>query len=223
MNSHTRTFALFVLSAVPSLAQMPYSLVDPHIGTAHEGQTTPAVGEPYAMTNFIPETRSTEKKCIAPYYFADMKLTGFRASHWMSGSCTQDYGSVTLMPTTGDVHAEPDARAAAMQTPNVISRPLVHRSAPATVNKPDHIVISLALSVSMSRPATNRSSRLPRRNHASNRNGRRWRGCRSPETDSGMTAGNSKSVNRPRGSARSQLQLPSRRPNHQKRPHVFLR
>jgi hypothetical protein len=99
-------------------------------------------------------------------------------------------------------------------------RPSTAESAPATVNKPDHIVISLALSASMSRRAINRSSRLPRRNHASNRSGRRWRGCRFPETVSGMTAGNSKSANRPRGSARSQFQLPSRRPNHQKRPHL---
>ena len=99
-------------------------------------------------------------------------------------------------------------------------RPSTAESVPATVNKPDHIVISLAPSASASRRAINRSSRLPRRNHASNRSGRRWRGCRSPETVSGMTAGNSKSVNRPRGSARSQFQLPSRRPNHQKRPHL---
>jgi len=102
-------------------------------------------------------------------------------------------------------------------------RPSTAESVPATVNKPDHIVISFALSASVSRHATNRSSRLPRRNHASNRSGRRWRGCRFPETASGTTAGNSRSVNRPRGSARSQLQLPSRRPNHQKRPHLFLR
>ncbi len=99
-------------------------------------------------------------------------------------------------------------------------RPSTAESVPATVNKPDHIVISFALSASVSRHATNRSSRLLRRNHASNRSGRRWRGCRFPETVSGTTAGNSKSVNRPRGSARSQLQLPSRRPNHQKRPHL---
>ena len=98
-------------------------------------------------------------------------------------------------------------------------RPSTVESVPATVNKPDHIVISLALSASVSRRATNRSSRLPRRNRASNKSGRRWRGCRFPETVSGMTAGNSKSASRPRGSARSQLQLPSRRPNHQKRPH----
>jgi hypothetical protein len=102
-------------------------------------------------------------------------------------------------------------------------RPSTAESVPATVNKPDHIIISFALSASVSRHATNRSSRLPRRNHASNRSGRRWRGCRSPETVSGMTAGNSRLASRPRGSARSQLQLPSRRPDHQKRPHLFLR
>src|SRR5438552_2551461 len=106
-----RCLSVFVLF-VPALAQTPYSLVDPHIGTANEGQTVPSVGEPFAMTNFTPETRSTEKKCIAPYYFADTKLTGLRASHWMSGSCTQDYGSVTLMPMTGELHAEANARAA---------------------------------------------------------------------------------------------------------------
>lgn len=98
-------------------------------------------------------------------------------------------------------------------------RPSTAESVPATVNKPDHIVISLALSASVSRRATNRTWRLPRRNHASNRSGRRWRGCRSPETVSGTTAGNSRSASRLRGSARSQLQLPPRRPNHQKRPH----
>ena len=117
-----RCITAVFLSAIAS-AQSPYALVDPHIGTANEGQTTPAVGEPFAMTNFIPETRSTEKKCIAPYYFADTSLTGFRASHWMSGSCTQDYGSVTLMPTTGDLHPTPDTRATTFTHADEISEP----------------------------------------------------------------------------------------------------
>src|SRR6478752_8108213 len=123
MKSLKRTCAVLLLSTAASLAQTPYSLVDPHIGTAHEGQTTPAVGEPYAMTNFIPETRSTEKKCIAPYYFADTKLTGFRASHWMSGSCTQDYGSVTLMPTFGDAGFAPEERAATFAHADEVAQP----------------------------------------------------------------------------------------------------
>src|SRR3954447_7857873 len=114
---------MLLLASACVQAQTPYSLVDPHIGTAHEGQTTPAVGEPFAMTNFIPETRSTEKKCIAPYYFADTRLTGFRASHWMSGSCTQDYGSVTLMPTFGDLKPQPDARATVFSHADEVAQP----------------------------------------------------------------------------------------------------
>jgi predicted alpha-1,2-mannosidase len=54
------------------------------------------------MTQWTPETRTTELKCISPYYYNDKFITGFRGSHWMSGSCTQDYGSLTLMPFTID-------------------------------------------------------------------------------------------------------------------------
>ena len=54
------------------------------------------------MTQWTPETQTTENKCIAPYYYNDRYISGFRGSHWMSGSCTQDYGSATVMPfTTG--------------------------------------------------------------------------------------------------------------------------
>jgi len=104
-------------------AQSPYSLLDPHIGTANEGQTVPLVGEPYAMTNWVPETRSTEDKCIAPYYFADTRLTGIRASHWMTGSCTQDYGSVTLMTTFGALHTAPESRAITFQHSTEVAQP----------------------------------------------------------------------------------------------------
>jgi predicted alpha-1,2-mannosidase len=71
-------------------------------GTEVKGQTFPATGRPFGMTQWTPETRTTEDKCVSPYYYNDKLITGFRASHWMSGSCTQDYGSATLMPfTTG--------------------------------------------------------------------------------------------------------------------------
>ncbi len=99
-------------------AQDPESLVNTLIGTAPaatvsakrhseagselRGQTFPAVGRPFGMTQWTPETRTTEVKCISPYYYNDRFITGFRGSHWMSGSCTQDYGSASLMPfTTG--------------------------------------------------------------------------------------------------------------------------
>lgn len=89
----------------------PYSLVDPRIGTEHDGQTYPVVGMPFGMTGWTPETQPTENKCLSPYYYKDSKLTGFRGSHWMSGTCTQDYGSVSLMPVVGELKVLPEARA----------------------------------------------------------------------------------------------------------------
>ena len=75
-------------------------------GSELRGQTFPAVGVPFGMTQWTPQTQATEQKCLSPYYYQDggeppYSLQGFRASRWMSGSCTQDYGSVTLMATTG--------------------------------------------------------------------------------------------------------------------------
>ena len=102
------------LFPVTALAQSPLKYVDPLIGTGPattisaqrhsesepegKGQTFPAVGRPFGMTQWTPETRTTENKCVSPYYYTDSLITGFRGTHWMSGSCTQDYGSITLMP-----------------------------------------------------------------------------------------------------------------------------
>ncbi|HDR50423.1 MAG TPA: glycoside hydrolase family 92 protein, partial [Mariniphaga anaerophila] len=68
------------------------------------GQTIPAVTAPFGMTQFTPQTHATEKKCVAPYYWGTPALQGFRATHWTSGSCVQDYGSFTVFPTTRGNH-----------------------------------------------------------------------------------------------------------------------
>lgn len=67
-------------------------------GSEEHGQTIPAVLEPNGMNFWTPQTQDTEQKCVAPYYYKDTKLQGFRNSHWLVGGCTQDYGSFTLMP-----------------------------------------------------------------------------------------------------------------------------
>lgn len=72
-------------------------------GSELRGQTFPAVGVPHGMTHWTPQTQATERKCIPPYYYEDDSIQGFRASHWLSGSCTQDYGSFTIMPITGEL------------------------------------------------------------------------------------------------------------------------
>jgi len=81
----------------------PVTWVNELIGTANEGQTFPATGTPFAMTQWTPQTRAGNEKCVAPYYFADSRIQGFRGSHFLSGSCTQDYGSMTLMPLSGQL------------------------------------------------------------------------------------------------------------------------
>nr|WP_321523118.1 GH92 family glycosyl hydrolase [uncultured Macellibacteroides sp.] len=100
--------------------------VDPFIGTAPsttisavshgEGtelfaNTNPAVGVPHGMTHFSPQTRASERKCLSPYYYGDSIIQGFRAGRWLNGSCTQDYGSVTLMPLSGPLSFVPTAEA----------------------------------------------------------------------------------------------------------------
>jgi len=101
----TLTIILAIISITAS-AQPPLQYVNTLIGTAQattesarkhseagselRGQTFPAVGRPFGMTQWTPETRTTEDKCIPPYYYNDRYITGFRGSHWMSGSCTQD-------------------------------------------------------------------------------------------------------------------------------------
>jgi predicted alpha-1,2-mannosidase len=76
-------------------------------GTERLANTIPAVGTPFAMTQWTPQTRTSEQKCLAPYYYKDERLSGFRGTHWLSGSCTQDYGSVTIMPLTGPLCTQP--------------------------------------------------------------------------------------------------------------------
>jgi predicted alpha-1,2-mannosidase len=93
-------------AARPSLADQ----VNVMIGTAAEGQTFPATGVPFAMTQWTPQTRAGETKCIAPYYAGDTRIQGFRGSHFLSGSCAQDYGSFTLMPLLSDAALDTTGR-----------------------------------------------------------------------------------------------------------------
>lgn len=92
-------------------------------GSEEHGQTVPAVCVPHGMNLWTPQTRDTEQKCIAPYYFADDSLQGFRASHWISGGCTQDYGSVTLSAMGGKLRTSPEARATRIDRDSEIARP----------------------------------------------------------------------------------------------------
>lgn len=80
-------------------------------GSEEHGQTIPAVLVPHGHTFWTPQTQATEQKCVAPYYYRDSLFQGFRASHWLVGGCTQDYGSFTVMPMMGQLRTKTAERA----------------------------------------------------------------------------------------------------------------
>ena len=105
---------LFIIS--PAIAQNLVKYVQPMAGTAtatttsalkhgselaRYANTIPAATVPFGMTQWTPQTQTSESKCIPPYYYKDDEFYGLRGSHWLSGSCTQDYGSFSVMPVTG--------------------------------------------------------------------------------------------------------------------------
>ena len=63
------------------------------------GNTAPFAGPPFSHTPWTAQTRDSEDKCQSPYYYFDTYWQGMRRSHWMSGSCTIDYGSATIIPS----------------------------------------------------------------------------------------------------------------------------
>lgn len=134
---------LFVVSCLESNIKSDsfLSYIDTRVGTAASitrtaglfgkhteeyGQTLPAVLEPNGMNFWTPQTQDTEQKCISPYYYRDTLMQGFRNSHWIVGGCTQDYGSMTLMPITNSLRCLPDKRATPFSHDSEIATPVYY-------------------------------------------------------------------------------------------------
>ncbi|MBN2785176.1 MAG: GH92 family glycosyl hydrolase [Pontiellaceae bacterium] len=95
-------------------------------GSENNAQVVPFVTVPFGMSNWTPQTRDKETKCIAPYYYNDSVIQGFRGSHWLSGSCVQDYGSMTIMPVSGDLKWLPEERGSSFSHDREISTPFYY-------------------------------------------------------------------------------------------------
>jgi hypothetical protein len=54
---------------------------DQAIGAVNSGQTFPAVGVPFGMTHWTPQTQPNEDKCVSPLYAQDERIHGIRAGH----------------------------------------------------------------------------------------------------------------------------------------------
>jgi len=106
---------------------------DQRIGVANSGQTFPAVGVPFGMTHWTPQTQASEDKCVAPFYAQDERIQGIRASHWWSGSCTHDYGSATIAATVGPLRPGAEERGSRFSRRDEVMTPAYY-----AVTLPDH-------------------------------------------------------------------------------------
>ena len=62
------------------------------------GNTIPCVTSPNGMTYWTPQTCISDQKGVSPYRWEAPEWMGLRASHWLDGSATQDYGSFFFVP-----------------------------------------------------------------------------------------------------------------------------
>ncbi len=96
-------------------------------GTEHNAQVQPSVTVPFGMTNWTPQTNNVENKCKSAYYYKDSIITGFRGSHWLSGSCVQEYGSFAIMPVAGALVCNPEKRGSVFSHINETASPYYYK------------------------------------------------------------------------------------------------
>jgi len=134
MRTHRITLSLALLIFMPmhylaAQEKMAVDYVNPLIGTSATGfsegkdggGTMPCVGPPFAMTNFVAQTRENRISEM-PYVYEDTTIKGFMATHqptvWMG-----DYGYVSMMPQIGELKLLPTDRALPFSRKKEISRP----------------------------------------------------------------------------------------------------
>ena len=100
--------SLLPLSLFAQKKEVDY--VNSYIGSARnkDGALMPAVGPPFAMTNFTAQTGENALNRM-PYFYEDKQIIGFIATHqptlWMG-----DYGYISIMPQIGELKTLPNDR-----------------------------------------------------------------------------------------------------------------
>ncbi|ROR46362.1 lectin [Kitasatospora cineracea] len=87
-------------AAAAAAVSDPASLVNPLLGTSHEGNTFPGADSPFGMVQWSPDTPSRPPG--GDYAYTDNTITGFSLNH-LSGPGCGAMGDVPVLPTTGGV------------------------------------------------------------------------------------------------------------------------
>lgn len=123
---------ILLLNNISVGAQPVVDYVNMRIGTdgvnpTEYGGTTPAVGAPFAMTQWCPATRINGISRTM-YHHRDTTLIGFMATHqpaiWMG-----DYGFMTLMPQSGRLKITPAERRVKLKHTDEILSPYYYKVA----------------------------------------------------------------------------------------------
>jgi predicted alpha-1,2-mannosidase len=106
----TAALAIIAAPAAPSSAEAdaatpPASLVNPLIGTAAAGDTFPGPDMPFGMIQWGPDTYPDRARG-GGYDYNSTQLSGFSLTH-LSGPGCSVYGDVPILPTVGDISADP--------------------------------------------------------------------------------------------------------------------
>lgn len=90
------------------------------------GYVSPIVGNPSALTHWTPQTATLTKRVITvpvPYWYDQEKIQGFRGTRYPNGAVVGDWGAMCVMPMTGDVKIDADARASKFNHDSEIAKP----------------------------------------------------------------------------------------------------
>ena len=79
----------------------PCSYVDPFVGTAGFGHTTPAACVPFGLVQAGPDTGNGDWDHCSGYNYADKSVLGFSQTH-LNGTGCSDLGDVKLLPFVSD-------------------------------------------------------------------------------------------------------------------------
>lgn len=115
------------------------SFVDTRVGTAPSiadvtvteteeplGYVSPIVGNPSALTHWTPQTAKWTDRVITvpvPYWYEHEKIQGFRGTRYPNGAVVGDWGPMCVMPMTGNVVLDADARASTFSHDNEVAKP----------------------------------------------------------------------------------------------------
>lgn len=114
MRKYSILLCLIIMTMVCRAQQLPASYVNPFIGTSNYGTTQPGPIVPQGMVSMSVlntigvdgnSIRMDRGWCSTPYVWDNKHMAGFTNVN-LSGVGCPDFGSLVLMPTTGDIEVD---------------------------------------------------------------------------------------------------------------------